>query len=110
MTSKTLVLTPPGNTILEGNRSATVTLGTPIVLSGGGVASLGAASAATVNVLDNDNGGVIQMAAATQTVAENVTPATVNLGVTRSGTNPAGTGLVDHAANGDNPAAASPPA
>ena len=108
MTSKTLVLTPPGNTILEGNRSATVTLGTPIVLSGGGAASLGAATAATVNVLDNDNGGVIQMAAATQTVAENVTPATVNLGVTRSGTNLAGNVLVDYAVTGDTSAVSSP--
>ncbi len=64
-------------------------------------AAIGAQATTTVTIGDNDNGGAIQFAAATQTVAENVVGGKVNLAVTRTGTSLAGGITVGYAATGD---------
>ena len=58
--------------VLNGNRSIILALDTPVPLPGAPAgASLGA-NTATLNILDNESGGKIQFASATQTVQENV--------------------------------------
>ena len=101
--SKTATLTSAANAVLDGNRSVAVTLGAPIVVGppAGLVPSLGTDTTATVNILDNETGGVIQFVSATQTVAESVTGGLVNLAVTRTGANLAGGILVDYTVTAD---------
>lgn len=99
-TSKTFMVTAAANTILDGNRSSTVTLGTPTV-SGTPSGALGPQNTSVVTVLDRNAGGVIQFLNTTQVVAENVSGSVVNLALTRTGTNLAGGIQVDYGFTGD---------
>src|SRR5206468_2340893 len=108
LASKTLVLNNATNTVIDGNRSFTVTLSTPIGLPGASGGVLGAAdTVATVSVLDNDSGGTIQFVNATQIVAETTT-GLLTIPVTRTGTNLAGNIQVDYAITGNTSATTSP--
>src|SRR5207248_3428109 len=62
---------------------------------------------ATLNILDKNNGGVIQFVNASQTVAENVLGSVVNLALSRTGTNLAGGIQVDYTLSGNTSAVAS---
>ena len=64
-------------------------------------AALGSQTTSTLTILDNDKGGAIQFAIATQTVAENVVGGKVNLVVSRTGASLASGVTVDYAATGD---------
>src|SRR5262249_24037191 len=90
MTSKTFVVNSVTNTLVDGNRSIPLALGTPIPVGAPVVpgATVDGATTATLNIVDNDNGGIIQFGAATQTVAE--TGGVVTVPVTRGGPNLAG--------------------
>src|SRR5262249_27998766 len=64
-------------------------------------ATLGAPATTTLTIVDNDNGGTIQFATATQSVAESVAGGKTSLTVSRTGTSLASGILVDYAATGD---------
>jgi hypothetical protein len=95
LASKTFTIAAVNNMVLDGSRPFVLTLGTP---SGG---TLGDQSTATLNVLDNDNGGVIQFVTVTQVVAENIAGGVVKLALVRTGTNLAGGIQVDYTITGD---------
>jgi hypothetical protein len=95
LTTKTLALATAANSVVDGNRSVTIALGTPIGLGGAAGGSLGADVAATVNVVDNEAGGVIQFASAAYTVAENVAGGVLTIQVNRANPGPIGTTLAD---------------
>ena len=102
LTSQTVTIMTAANSVIEGNRSITLTLGAP---TGGGTP--GAPTTATLNVLDRNNGGVVQFVNAAQTVAENVLGGVVNLALSRTGTNLAGGIQVDYTLTGNTSAVTS---
>ena len=79
----------------------TVTFGLAIEGAPPAGAAIGGAASTTLTILDNDNGGSVQFAAATQTVAESVAGGKVNLVVTRTGSGLGSGVLVDYAPTGD---------
>lgn len=105
VSSLKLPLTVVNDTIAEDPE--TVVIGLAIGSAPVG-ATLGAPTTATLTILDNDNGGTLQFAAAAQTVGENVAGGKTNLNVTRTGTALASMVLVDYAATGDTTAVTLP--
>src|SRR5207237_1675166 len=61
LTSNTVTIMTAANSVIDGNSSITLTLGAP---TGGGVP--GTPITATLNILDKNNGGVIQFVNASQ--------------------------------------------
>jgi subtilisin family serine protease len=90
-TSKTFTVPIINDTLLEGNKTFQVLLGTP---GGGGV--LGSPSTATVTIVEDDTAGTVQFSAPTFTVNEGAASAIIT--VTRTGTNLAGGVRVRYAA------------
>ncbi len=99
VTSLKVPLTIVNDTIAEDAETVVLGLTIPSPMPPG--AATGAQASTTLTILDNDNGGSAQFAAATRTVAENVAGGKVNLVVNRTGTNLARGVLVDYAASGD---------
>jgi hypothetical protein len=106
VTSLKLPLTIVNDTVAEDPETVVLSLSIESAPAG---ATLGAQTTTTLTILDNDNGGTIQFAATTQTVAESVAGGKANLIVSRTGTSLASGVLVDHTASGDTSAITLPP-
>jgi hypothetical protein len=95
VTSKTILIPTVADTLAEGPETIVILLQNPSA-----PATLGPRAQTTVTITDNDQPGTIQFGLAAYSVAENALSGSVDLVVTRSGTNLASNVTVDYAVTG----------
>jgi hypothetical protein len=82
-TSKTILIPITNDTTVEGNETFLFQISNP-----GGFAAIAAPTTATITIVDNDTGGVIQLSASTYQVTEPVgVSSTATIQLTRTGSN-----------------------
>ena len=93
--SKTIVVPTVNDTLFEGPETIVLQLANPT-----GGATIGTPASTTLTIIDNDTAGTVQFGAAAYSVAENVPGGSINLLVTRAGTNLASGIVVSYTVTG----------